>query len=329
MPLVVDSHDNLWVAAWPPTTALVPTSDALLSKYCGQGIMAKLTSDWRLLFATYPSDTIQGLDSIYGLDSNGAPLLRTSTGVGILDLSAPAPPVVGCVVSSANWSGSYIAPGQLVSLFGKGLGPEQGVAYTLGNDGRLGTGLAGTRVLFDGVAAPLLYAQAEQVNAIVPFGVKTGVLFKVAVEYQGQTVATTSMSADKAVFAFFTLDGSGHGQAAAFNQDGTLNSPTNPARRGSIVSLWGTGAGQTTPASVDGAITGSDPPRIEATAWLWATQATVLYAGAAPGMVAGVTQINIRIPSDYSDTSFPLTAVPVWMTINWTNSTARATIAVK
>ncbi len=97
------------------------------------------------------------------------------------------------MVNAASWADSYIAPGQIVTLFGKGLGPEQGVAYTLGNDGRLGTSLAGTRVLFDGVAAPLLYAQAEQVNAIVPFGMKTDALVAAAVEYQGQAVATKSM----------------------------------------------------------------------------------------------------------------------------------------
>ena len=58
MPLIVDAHDNLWVSAWPPSTALVPTSDALLAKDCGQGMMAKLTSDWRLLFATYPAKSV-------------------------------------------------------------------------------------------------------------------------------------------------------------------------------------------------------------------------------------------------------------------------------
>jgi len=32
-------------------------------------------------------------------------------------------------------------------------------------------------------------------------------------------------------------------QAAAANQDGTVNSPSNPAAPGSYVSVWGTGFG--------------------------------------------------------------------------------------
>ncbi|MEN6605078.1 MAG: hypothetical protein ABFD86_21940, partial [Bryobacteraceae bacterium] len=322
-PVAIDAHDNLWVSAWPPTTALTATSDALLGKDCSRGMLAKLSPDWKLLFATYPAY------NVYGCDSGGAPLLNTAPGVGLLDLSAPPPPVIGCVVSSANWEGSYIAPGQLVTLFGKSLGPVQGAVYTVGNNGRVATTLAGTRVLFDGVAAPLLYAQAEQVNAIVPFVTPTYRLLKVAVEYQGQTVATKSASLSDSGFALFTMDGTGKGQAAAFNEDGTLNSPTNPAKRGSIISLWGTGAGRTTPPSEDGVITGSDLPRFEPACWIGTTPAEVIYAGAAPGLVAGVAQVNIRVPSNYSDSSFPLSAVPIRITVNGDGGPSFATIAVK
>lgn len=323
VPAVVDAQDNLWVTAWPPTTALAPTSDAYLAKDSGHGITAKLSPDWRVLFATYPAETI------YGLDPGGFPLVRTSSGVGILDLSAHIPNSLACVVNSANWLDSYIAPGQLATLFGKGLGPQQGVAYTLGSDGRVGTSLAGTRVLVDGIPAPVLYAQAEQVNVIVPFSTPTSGSLKVTAEYQGQPVATTSVTSAVASFAFFTLDGSGKGQVAAYNEDGTLNSPSNPAKLGSIVSLWGTGAGQTTPPSVDGTITGYDPPSFEATAMLAQTPATVVYAGAAPGLVAGVAQVNIRIPPDYSDTRYPLTAVPLSIGIKGNYGQSLVTIAVK
>jgi uncharacterized protein (TIGR03437 family) len=87
--------------------------------------------------------------------------------------------------------------------------------------------------------------------------------------------------------------------AAALNQDGTLNSPQNPAQPGSTVMLFGTGGGQTVPPSVAGEITplalrplaytpqvqiDNQPPRL------------VQWAGAAPSLVSGVTQINFTLP---------------------------------
>jgi uncharacterized protein (TIGR03437 family) len=323
-PVAVDSHDNLWVTAWPPATTLAATSDALLGKDCSRGMLAKLSPDWKVLFATYTSMTV------YGVNSNDAPLVDTSPGIGTLDLSVPTPPGIGCVASSANWNPNLIAPGQLVTLFGKGLGPAKGAVYTVGNDNRVDTTLAGTRVLFDGVAAPLLYAQAEQLNAIVPFGTVTNRSAKITVEYQGETVATTTSTMVDSIFAFFTLDGTGKGQAAAFNEDGTLNSPANPAKRGSIVSAWGTGAGKTTPQSEDGVVTGSAPPRFIAGGWIGMKPADLVYAGAAPGLVAGVSQVNIRIPADYSDSTYPLSAVPIWiLTKGRSSPTVGTTIAVK
>ena len=77
----------------------------------------------------------------------------------------------------------------------------------------------------------------------------------------------------------FAADGSGTGQAAALNQDGTVNSPANPAQPGSIVSLFGNGPA---PSSQ----------------FIASVPAKILYGGQAPGLAPGVTQLNVLLPSN-------------------------------
>ena len=104
-----------------------------------------------------------------------------------------------------------------------------------------------------------------------------------------------SLPAGLAAPALFTAGGSGLGQAAALNQDGTLNSVANPASAGSIVTVYGTGFGATAPISKDGVLMGSDqygialPVKVA----VGGKEAKVTY-GSAPGLVAGVSQVNFR-----------------------------------
>jgi len=203
-------------------------------------------------------------------------------------------------VDAANLLPSPVAPGELVTLFGTNLGPAAGIGAEPDTSGRLGTNLAGVRVLFDGVPAPVLYAQAYQVNAIVPFAVTPGVTVRVQVEYNGTQSTATAVDVTKASPAIFTLDHPSPrgGKAAALNQDGTINSPANPASVGSIVTIYATGAGSMLPAVPDGQIvtTANAKPALPVTVNFYGTSAEVLYAGSAPGIVAGVLQINVRVP---------------------------------
>jgi uncharacterized protein (TIGR03437 family) len=122
----------------------------------------------------------------------------------------------------------------------------------------------------------------------------------VAVNYQGSSVAKTSVSVAPTAPAIFTANGSGKGQAAILNQDGTLNSPSNPAPVGTIVSLFATGAGVFNPPLTDGQIvpTGSTAaPVARIGMGLGNYDTTIKYIGPAPGMVAGVLQVNFLVPS--------------------------------
>jgi uncharacterized protein (TIGR03437 family) len=93
-----------------------------------------------------------------------------------------------------------------------------------------------------------------------------------------------------AVPALFTADEAGHGQAAILNQDGTVNSTTNPAAHGSVISVFMTGAGRMTPAQPDGSMGPLSAPFPVPVLGAACSLGQVLYAVAAPGLVAGAVR---------------------------------------
>lgn len=232
---------------------------------------------------------------------------------------------LSAVVNSASYLGGAVSPGELVTIFGANIGPSPGTSSAVDGDS-LSKTAGGTQVLFDGNAAPLLYVSSGQINAVVPFAV-AGPTTKVEVVQQGQTGASITVPVQAASPALFAIDGSGGGQGAILNQDGSVNSQTNPASRGSVVVLYGTGGGLTTPASVDGLLTPPPYPLLmpPVTVTIDSRPAQVLYAGAAPGMVAGVMQINAVVPA----TATQATSDQVVVTIDGYASPTAITVAVQ
>ena len=103
------------------------------------------------------------------------------------------------------------------------------------------------------------------------------------------------------VAGLFTVDGSGSGQVVALNQDGSLNNGANPAKAGSVVTLYATGQGFISGMPPDGApaqgiIETSQTPQVFINSG-FVTPGDVQYSGLAPGFV-GLWQINVKIPSD-------------------------------
>src|SRR5262249_39820060 len=152
------------------------------------------------------------------------------------------------VVNAANFAPGPVAPGEIVTLFGQNLGPSQLAQTSYDASGFLGNYAGETRVFFDGVQAPLVYASNTQVSAIVPYHVSSST--KVRVEYQGRSSNDVSLSVAAAAPGIFAYGG--RTQAVAVNQNRSLNSEANPAARGEILTLFVTGEGPTTPGSVNG-----------------------------------------------------------------------------
>jgi uncharacterized protein (TIGR03437 family) len=204
------------------------------------------------------------------------------------------------VINAADLTPAPVSPGEVVTLFGTDLGPSAGTGARPNGSGQIGTNLAGVRVLFDGIAAPVLYAQSYQVNAVVPFSIAPKNNVQVQIEYNGRPSDPVPIAVAEAAPAVFLLDQpSPHGgRAAALNQDGSINSPDNPATLGSVVTLYITGAGQMQPPVPDGKIAtdiSAKPVLPVSVTFNYWQRGTVLYAGSAPGMIAGVLQINVRV----------------------------------
>ena len=207
---------------------------------------------------------------------------------------------ISAVVSAASNQIGAAAPGELLVLYGSNLGPAgPAVPGVYDAYGVLATSVAGTTVYFNGVPGPILYTSANQVSAIVPFSINPGSL-TIYVGYQGQISAPVTVVAAAAAPAFFTLDYSGKGQAAAVNvSDSSLNGAAHPAAAGSSVLLYATGLGQTNPVVTDGSLD-SAPfplPTLPVTATIGGKTAAVEYAGGAAYLVAGIMQINLQVPS--------------------------------
>ena len=214
-----------------------------------------------------------------------------------------------CIVNSASYLGGGVAPREIVTIFGAEMGPSNLVRLQVNPDGRLATMLAGTRVLFNGIAAPLLYASAGQSSAIVPAALAGESTVDVQVEYNGIRSQRVTVPVLEARPGIFSVDGSGEGQAAIQNEDGSLNSPGNPALRGSVVTLYATGGAEMAPGVDDGQVVTDVLPRTSQPIWIFFDLGTsefpvppkaaeILYAGGVPGSVAGLLQINLRIPVD-------------------------------
>ena len=233
---------------------------------------------------------------------------------------------VSAVTSGASILSGPVAPGEVIVIWGSGLGPTPLVQYQADANGLVPTNVGGTSVYVNGVLAPVLYASPNQVAAVVPFGI-TSSLAQLYVQYQNVTSAPFNLSVASQIPAIFTLNSSGVGQAAAINnQDGSINDAGHPAKVGDYIQLYITGAGQTSPSGTDGLIsTGPGPvPAGAVNVTIGGQHASVNFAGGAPGAVAGVFQVNAQVPSGITAGS----AVPVVVQVGTSNSQPNVTIAV-
>jgi uncharacterized protein (TIGR03437 family) len=202
------------------------------------------------------------------------------------------------LVNAASMIAGPVVPGEIVSIFGIGLGPITAAQGTLNPSGVLATEISGTRVLFAGFPAPLFYAQDTQVNAQAPYEIAGNRTVDVEVFFQGVSGGKITVPVADTQPGIFT-GGSGAGPAVVINQDGSLNSVANPAASGSVITLFATGEGLDQPAASDGKPAAAPLPKpiLPITLSVGAAPAEILFAGAAPGF-AGLMQINARLPGN-------------------------------
>jgi uncharacterized protein (TIGR03437 family) len=242
----------------------------------------------------------------------------------------------GCVVNAASYVGGGVAPGEMVTIFGSAMGPSELVPLRLTEDRRLASTLAEARVLFNGMPAPLVHVSDKQITAIVPYAVAGRSSVDVQVEYRGVRSEAVTVQVLPSRPGIFTLDGTGQGQGAILNEDGSLNSASNPARRGSFISIFATGGGEAAPGVVDGQLISDIRPRTSLPVSVVfdlghyppvpQKQGEVVYAGGVPGSVAGLLQVNVRVPADAVDTG-PAVPFALFIGSQWT--VFQATVALR
>ncbi len=261
------------------------------------------------------------------LDSSGNLYIADSANnaVRMLSVVGSGLSVTGVTNGASNRTGT-LSPGSIVVVIGSVLGPAKFTNAQFGTTGEMTTNLAGTRILFNGTPAPILYIWATQVSAVVPFGL-TGSTAQVVVQFGNQTAPPVPVTLAPTAPALFTANSSGQGQALANNADGTANAAGNPAKAGSTITLFATGTGSLSPSPTDGTVLFAPLPEtaLPVTATIGGQAATVQSAGGISNNVAGSVQIAIQIPAGTASG----TAVPIVIQAGGVSSPAAATIAVQ
>ncbi len=267
----------------------------------------------------FTSIAVAGTHYLYGA---GYRILRAGYPYGLYRLDLTKIPVgkhvaPSCITNGASYYPGQAAPGQLMSIFGSGLGPDAGVSFQLEN-GRAPLSLAGTSVTVDGKPASILYTQDQQTNFVVPWSVKTQGTFPICVTRSSETACLASFAGTANPGIFDAND-----QAIVMRQDWTRVTKSNQPKPGEVITLWVTGLGSMERLPQDGEVWGTELNRVAVPVKVWVSQPcsgslgcgfvpppvpwTVEYAGSAPGMLAGILQLNLRFPDQYP-TSFGLDA---------------------
>ncbi|MCZ2150582.1 MAG: SBBP repeat-containing protein [Bryobacterales bacterium] len=272
--LAVDGKGNVWVSGVTSSPEF-PNANGWSD---GEEFLAGLEPDGRALLysARFPNHIVA-----QSLAVGGDGLVHAAGASGIVSVIAPGKPVAPHVAGISNAAVSdltgRVAPGELIRIHGPGIGMAPSVSI-------------------GGRPAPVLAAFANQILAVAPFGLNGEPGGRLRVTSNGVALPEFPLIAVPAAPQIFR---NADGSAAAVNQDGTLNSSGNPALPGTIVAIWATGTGYYLDAA-DGAIAGEARNTYCCAAMISGLAADVLYAGPSPGLVNGVTQINVRIPAGLS-----------------------------
>lgn len=313
--MAVDAAGDVWVSGWTQASGF-PATVALYAG--GSQFLAEMDSTGSSLLysALFPADTVS---AALALDPGGT--LHAAGDTGLVSAfpadSAPgettAPWIAGLANSAAGALAGRIAPGELISIYGQHIGPMAPVTAAFDAAGFMPTTLADVQVTIDGTPAPLLYVSDTQINAVAPVELTARFSATLQVAIGSATLPDFRAMVDVAAPGVFPV---------VINQDGTLNSGSNPAPAGSYVSIWATGTGY---------FPGPDGQRATAANQFCTPDLAlcgvsellqnpyagsplpVAYSGAGPGTVNGVVQINFQ-------PSFPVPPFGYYVAVNGINS---------
>jgi trimeric autotransporter adhesin len=286
-------HNRIRVVSGGTINTLAGTGVCCYEGDGGPASASQLNAPWGLLVDS--SGRLLVADS----GNNAVRLIQMAPGGGL--------PTIAAIANGASNQTGAIAGGEIVVVYGSGLGPAQLVAAS--GSGPQPQQLNGVTVLVNGTPATLLYVSAGQLSAIVPTGV-TGANADMVVQYQSLSSAPVAVPLITASPALFTANSSGSGQALAVNADNSSNGASHPAAQGSVLTLYVNGI-------LSQFLAGALSVTIEG------QQATVVSATAASG-APGVTTVQVQVPYGIQAAA----AAPVTVQEGNASSPAGVTVAV-
>ncbi len=226
------------------------------------------------------------------------------------------------VANGASSRGGGVAPGEIVTIYGFSVGPKVLKTYHLTGN-QFDSLLARTKVTFDGVPAPVIYANWGQTSVVVPYSVAGKSTTQVIVEYEGRPSLPVTLQVAATAPGVFTIPPGGAGQGAILLEDYSVNAPSNPVARGRAAMVFTTVGGES---GTDGMLAaGVSQHPMPVTATIGGKDAQVIYAGPSPGLIWGLTQVNVIVP-DAAPTG---SAVPIVISVGGQPTQSGVTLAVK
>ncbi|MBZ5580542.1 MAG: hypothetical protein LAP40_28670 [Acidobacteriia bacterium] len=309
--------------AWQPCH---PAPDFRFGNGVDADFIGKLTADGRSLsYASFfgpgnllPNGQLGSSLTLFGVDASGDLfLLGSQQGIPVIVRYRITPRplgAAGCVASATHGYESGVSPLGLIRIRGNGIAGTRSFAPALTSGGRLPLSYQGLEVFVGQTPAPLLAVEPNQITVVAPFGRQRRGAYRdlvrlprpaatdgstpIRVVQNGVLTAELDTPLQPVAPAAISTDGSGFGSAATLNQDGSTNSHDNPAAPGSVVSVFLTGLGLTNPPLQAGSMApGSGSLQAGVQAVLGTVSSEIVYAGPAPGLLAGVYQINLRVPA--------------------------------
>jgi uncharacterized protein (TIGR03437 family) len=324
---------------YPDNSVSLLIADIAASNYLsnnGAGVPATVTLDISALGGNFSSITEVMLDS----NTNPAtgpvettlpvtPQLQIAlNGLGSVLIrlnQAPLSLNPAGIVNAASYQSGAVTPGEIITLFGTGLGPPSLVSGQASYPTVLDNFAAGMRVFFDGVPAPVVFTWDQQVSVVVPYEVTGQASTAVQLEYLGQQSAPLKLAVAASAPGTFSDGASGSGQGAILNQNLSLNSAANRAAPGDVIAIYATGQGNPQGNYVTGLIPAvASPSDSRVSVTIGGIPAQVTYAGAAPYEVGGVMQVNVQIPASTAAGN-----APVQITVGTSVSQPGITVAVQ
>jgi uncharacterized protein (TIGR03437 family) len=303
--IAVDAAGNVWATGIASSSNFPNTNGWTTGPEFLVGLNA--SGSKTIYSALYPSGTVAQSVAV-----DPAGLVHVAGINGFISAIAPSTTPTMKIFDLQNSAGgnvtARISPAELITIYGPGIGGANPVGALQPTGGFYPKSAGTVQVTINGANIPLLYVSSNQINAVVPMGLATG----------GDAILrVTNGTAISPNYPVWVQSSAAQAFPAVVNQNGTINSQSNPARSNSVVTFYGTGwqsnysplaDGQVATTALNVCQVPSPPPPPGASVGIglsecqanpptnvYAPPATVLYGGTAPGIIAGVSQFNLQI----------------------------------